>query len=182
MPLIETPIADLFIFEPKIFKDERGYFFESFNARVFEEHHLPFKFVQDNQAKSTYGVIRGLHFQKPPFAQTKLIRVLQGKIWDVVVDIRTDSPTFGQHYCIELSEENQRQLLVPKGFAHGYAVLEEDTVVFYKCDEFYHKEAEGGIYYNDEHLKIDWRIPPEKVLLSSKDQLYPQLQDFTSPF
>lgn len=182
MAFIETGLPGLLIFEPRIFGDERGYFFESYNETIFNSHGLRYKFVQDNQARSVYGVVRGLHFQKPPFAQTKLIRALEGAILDVVVDCRTDSPTFGKVFSIELSAENKKQLLVPKGFAHGYSVLSDTAEVMYKCDEFYNKESEGGVLFNDPALKIDWQIPAGKMILSDKDKLYPVFADIEHVF
>jgi dTDP-4-dehydrorhamnose 3,5-epimerase len=170
MPFIKTPFPGLLVFEPKVFEDNRGYFFESYNQRIFSEEGVEINFVQDNQARSSFGVVRGLHFQRDPFAQTKLIRVLSGKIIDVAVDIRKGSPTYGVAYTILLSAENKKQLLVPKGFAHGYSVISETAEVFYKCDEFYHKEAEGGISLNDPALKIDWQIPADKMIVSEKDK------------
>lgn len=172
MPFIQTGFTGLLVFEPKVFEDNRGYFFESYNQKVFSEEGVQINFVQDNQARSSFGVVRGLHFQKDPYAQTKLIRVLSGKIIDVAVDIRKGSPTYGQAYTILLSAENKKQLLVPKGFAHGYSVISETAEVFYKCDEFYHKETEGGISWNDPALKIDWQIPADKITVSEKDQHY----------
>ena len=157
--LLKLQFPGLLIFEPKVFGDNRGYFFESYNQKVFSEEDIEINFVQDNQASSTFGVIRGLHFQIEPYAQTKLIRVLSGKIIDAVVDLRKNSPTYGKAYTIELSSENKKQLLVPKGFAHGYSVISETAEVFYKCDAFYNKESEGGIAWNDPSLNIDWQIP-----------------------
>jgi dTDP-4-dehydrorhamnose 3,5-epimerase len=168
-----TDFPGLMVFEPKVFGDDRGYFFESYNRNTFSSNEVHIHFVQDNQARSVYGVVRGMHFQKNPFAQTKLIRVLEGKIWDLVIDLRRNSPSHGKVYGIELSAENKKQLLIPKGFAHGYSVLSETAEVFYKCDEFYHKEHEGGIAYNDPSLSIDWKIPVEKMILSPKDLAYP---------
>ncbi len=173
MPFTPTSFPDLLIYEPAVFGDDRGYFFESYNANTFSKDEVNIKFVQDNQARSVYGVVRGLHFQKNPHAQTKLIRALQGAILDVVVDLRKGSPTYGQVFSIELSSENKKQLLVPQGFAHGYSVLSETAEVFYKCDNFYHKETEGGVAYNDPALKIDWKIPANKMILSEKDLHYP---------
>jgi len=177
MPFIKTGIPGLLVFEPKVFEDNRGYFFESYNQNIFQQEGIGIRFVQDNQARSSYGVVRGLHFQKDPFAQTKLIRVLSGSIIDVAVDIRKGSPTYGHAYTILLSAENKKQLLVPKGFAHGYSVISETAEVFYKCDEFYHKEAEGGISFNDPSLKIDWQIPADKMIVSEKDQQYNLLEN-----
>ena len=182
MPFIETGIPDLLIYEPKVHGDSRGYFFESYNANTFKEEGIELVFVQDNQARSSYGVLRGLHYQQEPYAQTKLIRALEGRILDVVVDLRTGSPAYGKVYTIELSAENKRQLLVPKGFAHGYSVLSETAEVMYKCDNFYHKASEGGIIYNDPALNIDWGIPLTEALVSEKDVLLPVLADCTHNF
>src|SRR5690242_17001068 len=172
MPFTKTGIPDLLVFDPIVFGDARGYFFESYNEQVFLKEQVSIRFVQDNQARSVYGVVRGLHFQLDPHSQTKLIRVLEGKILDVVVDLRKDSPTYGKVFTIELSSENKKQLLVPQGFAHGYSVLSETAEVFYKCDAFYNKEAEGGLAYNDPSLNIDWGIPADKMILSQKDLNY----------
>ena len=169
MNIIKTSIEGVIIIEPRLFKDERGYFFESFNQREFEEKVFKTTFVQDNESKSGYGVIRGLHYQKPPFAQSKLVRVIKGAVLDVAVDIRKGSPTFGQHVAVELTEENHRQFFIPRGFAHGFSVLSEEVIFQYKCDEFYHPEAEGVIAWNDTELGIDWKIPRDKVILSEKD-------------
>lgn len=177
MPFLQTGFPGLLIFEPRVFEDNRGYFFESYNQKVFSEEGVEIIFVQDNQARSSYGVVRGLHFQKDPFAQTKLIRVLSGKIIDAVVDIRKNSPTYGKAYTILLSAENKKQLLVPKGFAHGYSVTSETAEVLYKCDEFYQKESEGGISWNDPSLQIDWQIPVGKITVSEKDQQCPLLEN-----
>jgi len=177
MPFIETGIPDLLIYEPKVHGDSRGYFFESYNANTFREEGVEIVFVQDNQARSTYGVLRGLHFQQEPHAQTKLIRALEGTILDVVVDLRTGSPAYGKAYTIELSAENKRQLLVPKGFAHGYSVLSPTAEVMYKCDNFYHKASEGGVIYNDPALQIDWGIPLNEAIVSEKDLVLPVLAD-----
>ncbi len=170
MNIITTEIEGLLILEPKVFGDERGYFFESFSQREFEEKVCKTVFVQDNESKSGYGVLRGLHFQKPPFEQAKLVRVVKGKVLDVAVDIREDSPTFGKHVSVELSEENKRQMFVPRGFAHGFAVLSEEAIFQYKCDNYYMPQAEGGILWNDPALNIDWKIPMEDVILSEKDK------------
>lgn len=170
MNIITTEIEGLLILEPKVFGDERGYFFESFSQREFEEKVCKTVFVQDNESKSGYGVLRGLHFQKPPFEQAKLVRVVKGKVLDVAVDIREDSPTFGKHVSVELSEENKRQMFVPRGFAHGFAVLSEEAIFQYKCDNYYMPQAEGGILWNDPVLNIDWKIPMEDVILSEKDK------------
>jgi dTDP-4-dehydrorhamnose 3,5-epimerase len=182
MPFIKTEFPGLLIFEPKVFEDHRGYFYESYNERAFSEDGVDIYFVQDNQAKSSYGVIRGLHFQLDPHAQTKLIRTLSGSIIDAVVDLRKGSPTYGKSYAIELSAENKRQLLVPKGFAHGYSVISETAEVFYKCDEFYHKDSERGIAYNDPALQIDWQIPADKAVISEKDSSHPLLSEHKSNF
>ena len=170
MNIITSEIEGLLILEPKVFGDERGYFFESFSQREFEEKVCKTVFVQDNESKSGYGVLRGLHFQKTPFEQAKLVRVVKGKVLDVAVDIREDSPTFGKHVSVELSEENKRQMFVPRGFAHGFAVLSEEAIFQYKCDNYYMPQAEGGILWNDPVLNIDWKIPMEDVILSEKDK------------
>lgn len=172
MNVIKTPLEGLLILEPRIFNDDRGYFFESYNANTFKEAiSRDIVFVQDNQARSTKNVLRGLHYQNAPHAQTKLIRAIEGSIWDVVVDLRRDSETYGKWYGCELSAENKRQLLVPKGFAHGYAVLTETAEVFYKCDDFYSKQDEGGLLYSDEELKIDWKINLNDAIVSEKDKI-----------
>jgi dTDP-4-dehydrorhamnose 3,5-epimerase len=176
MPFVKTIFPGLLIFEPLIYKDSRGYFFESYNKKTFSEDEIDIAFVQDNQASSVYGVVRGLHYQSDPFAQTKLIRVLTGTILDVVVDLRHGSPTYGKVYSIELSGENKKQLLIPQGFAHGYSVLSKTAEVFYKCDQYYNKESEGGIAYNDSALDIDWGIPAEKSIISEKDKLHPPFE------
>ena len=182
MEVIKTEIEGVVIIEPRLFKDERGYFFESFSQRDFDKQVRTIHFVQDNESKSSYGVLRGLHFQKPPFAQSKLVRVIKGAVLDVAVDIRKGSPTFGQHVAVELTEDNHRQFFIPKGFAHGFAVLSETAIFQYKCDEFYHPEADGGISILDDSLGIDWRIPTEHAILSEKDTKHPLLKDFESPF
>ena len=182
MPFTPTEFAGLLVFEPRVFEDNRGYFFESYNEAVFHEAGVTMKWVQDNQARSTYGVVRGLHFQAPPYTQTKLIRALQGTILDVVVDIRKEQPTYGKVFSIELSAENKKQLLVPAGFAHGYSVLSETAEVMYKCDNLYNKGAEGGLLPTDPSLAIDWKIPAEAIVLSEKDQVYPTLSQLQSPF
>ena len=182
MNIIETSIDGLLILEPWIFEDSRGYFFESFSQREFDEKVGKITFVQDNESKSSYGVMRGLHFQRPPFTQTKLVRCVKGAVLDVAVDIRKGSPTYGQHVAVELTEENHRQFFISKGFAHGFAVLSETAVFQYKCDEFYHPEADGGISILDGSLGIDWIIPMEKAILSEKDTKHVQLKDFDSPF
>ena len=170
MKIHETGITDLYVIEPKVFFDERGYFFESYNENKFKENNLDYHFIQDNQAKSQYGVIRGLHFQKGEYAQAKLIRVLSGKIIDVAVDIRKNSPTYGKVFSIELSDENKKQLLIPRGFAHGYSVLSKEAVVEYKCDNVYMPSADGGIRYNDKGLNINWKIPEKEQIVSEKDK------------
>ena len=182
MEVIKTAIDGVVIIEPRIFEDSRGYFFESFSQREFDEKVRPITFVQDNESKSSYGVMRGLHFQRPPFAQSKLVRCVKGTVLDVAVDIRKGSPTYGQYVAVELSEENHLAIFIPKGFAHGFAVLSETAVFQYKCDEFYHPEVEGGISLLDDSLKIDWRIPICKAVLSTKDTKNPMLCDFASPF
>ena len=182
MPFILTEFPELLIYEPRIFNDDRGYFFESYNENTFLADGVAMKFVQDNQARSTYGVIRGLHFQLTPHAQTKLIRSLSGSILDVVVDLRKGSPKYGKVFRIELSADNKKQLLVPKGFAHGYSVLTETAEVLYKCDSFYHKESEGGLLFNDPALDIDWQIPADKVLVAQKDLILPGLSSVVSNF
>ena len=182
MEIIKTSIDGVVIIEPRIFKDARGYFFESFSQREFEEKVGKIQFVQDNESMSSYGVMRGLHFQCPPYAQSKLVRCVKGAVLDVAVDIRKGSPTYGQHVAVELTEENHRQFFIPQGFAHGFAVLSETAVFQYKCDNFYHPEADGGISILDESLCIDWRIPVEKAILSEKDKKHPALKEFESPF
>ena len=170
MDIIETAIEGLVIIEPRLFQDDRGYFFESFNQIEFETKVCKTTFVQDNESKSNYGVIRGLHFQKPPFAQSKLVRVVKGAVLDVAVDIRKGSPTFGNYVSVELTEDNHRQFFIPRGFAHGFSVLSENAIFQYKCDNFYHSECEGKIAWNDMDLNISWRIPLEDIVLSSKDK------------
>ena len=183
MKVTRTPIEGLLIIEPKIFRDDRGYFYESFNERIFKaETGFNDTFVQDNQAGSTINVLRGLHYQNPPYAQSKLIRVLQGAIWDVAVDIRKGSPTYGQWYGIELSGDNNLQFLIPPGFAHGYSVLTERANVFYKCDQFYNKETEGGVFYADPSLNIDWKIDLKKAVVSEKDKVQPLLKNANNGF
>jgi dTDP-4-dehydrorhamnose 3,5-epimerase len=182
MPFVRTDIPDLVVFEPKVFEDSRGYFFEAYNEQSFAAEGLHIKFVQDNQSKSSYGVIRGLHYQLNPFAQAKLVRVLEGVILDVAVDIRKGSPTYGKQFAIELSAENKKQLLVPHGFAHGFSVLSETAIVFYKCDQFYNKQSEGGIIYNDPSLNIDWQVPLDKAIVSDKDLQLPLFSACTNTF
>lgn len=173
MVFTKTEIEDLYIIEPQVHADNRGYFYESYNRSEFERNGLFYDFVQDNQSKSQYGVIRGLHYQIAPFAQTKLVRVLEGKVLDVVVDLRSDSVTFGQHFSIELSEDNFKQLLVPRGFAHGFSVLSEIAVFAYKCDNYYNKDSERGIMFNDPKLSIDWQIDKKDQIISAKDLINP---------
>ncbi|PUZ30578.1 dTDP-4-dehydrorhamnose 3,5-epimerase [Chitinophaga costaii] len=182
MPFHETGIPGLLIYEPAIHGDHRGYFFESYNAQTFQGQGINIQFVQDNQARSSYGVLRGLHYQLNPHAQTKLIRVLEGEIIDAVVDIRKGSPTYGKSFAINLSANNKRQLLVPQGFAHGYAVLSPTAEVMYKCDNFYHKASEGGIIYNDPTLQINWGIDLKDAIVSDKDQVLPKLADLEHNF
>ena len=182
MEVIKTAIEGVVIIESKIFKDSRGYFFESFSQREFEEKVRKINFVQDNESMSTYGVIRGLHFQRPPFTQSKLVRCVKGKVLDVAVDIRKGSPTYGQHVAVELSEDNHRQVFIPRGFAHGFAVLSDTAIFHYKCDNFYAPEADGGISIKDSSLGIDWQIPVDKAILSAKDIKNLCLKDFDSPF
>jgi dTDP-4-dehydrorhamnose 3,5-epimerase len=182
MQTIETGFQGLVQLQPKVFEDARGYFFESFNQKDMDFGNLSHDWVQDNQSFSRYGTIRGLHFQKDPFAQAKLIRVLDGRILDVVVDIRQGSPTFGKHFSLELSSENRTQLLVPKGFAHGFSVLSETATILYKCDNYYQAGHEGGIRYDDPELGIDWKLPATSVILSGKDQLLPTLKELPKLF
>lgn len=182
MEVIKTSIDGVVIIEPRIFRDERGYFFESFSQREFDEKVGHIDFVQDNESMSVYGVMRGLHFQRPPYAQSKLVRCVRGKVLDVAVDIRVGSATYGQHVAVELSEENHRQLFIPKGFAHGFSVLSKEAVFQYKCDNFYHPESDGGISILDDSIGIDWQIPAESAILSKKGTANPLLKDFESPF
>ncbi|WP_342988867.1 dTDP-4-dehydrorhamnose 3,5-epimerase, partial [Bacteroides xylanisolvens] len=170
MEIIKTAIEGVVIIEPRLFKDDRGYFFESFSQREFTEKVRKVDFVQDNESKSSYGVLRGLHFQKPPYAQSKLVRVIKGSVLDVAVDIRKGSPTFGEHVSVELTEENHRQFFIPRGFAHGFVVLTEEVVFQYKCDNFYAPQYEGALAWDDPALKIDWKVPADKIILSGKDQ------------
>ena len=182
MEVIKTKIPGVVIIEPRLFPDARGYFFESFSQREFEEKVGKIDFVQDNESKSSYGVLRGLHFQKPPYAQSKLVRVVKGAVLDVAVDIRKGSPTFGQHVAVELTEDNHRQFFIPRGFAHGFAVLTDEVIFQYKCDNFYAPASEGAIAWDDPDLGIDWRVPAEKVILSEKDKKHPRLKEIESPF
>ncbi len=182
MNFIKTAIEGVYIIDPQVFKDNRGYFFESYSKRSFEKEGLFYDFVQDNQSKSSYGTIRGLHFQKGEHAQAKLVRVLKGKVLDVAVDLRSSSPTYGKFVAVELSEENKLSLLIPRGFAHGFAVLSEEAIFTYKCDNFYSKEAEGGIRFDDKDLNIDWKIDLSKAILSEKDKYYPSFKEFKTCF
>jgi len=182
MELIHTPIEGLVVIEPKVFKDARGYFLETYSEERYREAGITAKFVQDNMSCSSYGVVRGLHFQRPPYTQAKLVSCVQGEVLDVAVDLRKDSPTYGQHYSVLLTSENHRQFFIPKGFAHGFSVLSETAVFTYKCDELYHPEADGGILLGDESLGIDWRIPVEDRILSEKDMHHPLLKDLENPF
>lgn len=182
MEVIQTNIKGVVIIEPRLFKDDRGYFFESYSERDFNKQVGEIHFVQDNESKSSYGVMRGLHFQRPPFTQSKLVRCVKGAVLDVAVDIRKGSPTYGQHVAVELTEDNHRQFFIPHGFAHGFAVLSPEAIFQYKCDNFYHPEADGGISILDTSLGIDWRIPTEHAILSEKDTKHPLLKDFDSPF
>ncbi|MCM1300272.1 MAG: dTDP-4-dehydrorhamnose 3,5-epimerase [Alistipes senegalensis] len=177
MKVIPTAIEGVVIIEPDLFGDERGYFFESFSERRFCEQVRSVRFVQDNESKSSYGVLRGLHFQKPPHAQSKLVRVIAGRVLDVAVDIRRGSPTFGQHVAVELTGENHRQFFIPRGFAHGFSVLSDEAIFQYKCDNYYAPQSEGSVAWNDPDLAIDWRIPADKVLLSEKDRHHPRLNE-----
>ena len=177
MNVIKTELEGVVIIEPRIFNDVRGYFFESFSQRDFNQQVREVVFVQDNESKSSYGVLRGLHYQKPPFTQSKLVRVVKGSVLDVAVDIRKGSPTFGKYVAVELTEDNHRQFFVPRGFAHGFSVLSETAVFQYKCDNFYAPKSEGAIAWNDPDIGIDWRIPADKVLLSAKDANHPLLKD-----
>jgi len=182
MKKIETGIPDLYAIEPRVFGDDRGYFFESFSDSWFRENICNTHFVQDNESKSSRGVLRGLHFQKPPMAQAKLVRVVQGEVLDVAVDLRTDSKTYGHSFSILLSDENKRQLFVPRGFAHGFSVLSETAIFSYKVDNFYAPETEGGILWNDPSLNIDWKLANDEVKLSVKDELLEKFENFQSPF
>lgn len=183
MEVIKTDIEGIFIIEPRVWGDDRGYFFESFNAREFaEKTGLNITFVQDNESKSHYGVLRGLHFQLPPYTQSKLVRVVKGRVLDIAVDIRKNSPTYGKWVSCELTEDNHRQFFVPKGMAHGFCVLSKEAVFQYKCDDFYHPEAEGGIAWDDPDIAVQWPIPAENISLSERDKNHPSFKEFTSPF
>ncbi len=177
MELIATPIKDLLIIKPRVFADARGYFLETYNAERYHEAGIAQNFLQDNMSKSSYGVVRGLHFQRPPYSQSKLVSVTVGRVWDVAVDLRKGSPTYGQWHGVELTDENHLQFLIPRGFAHGFSVLSETAIFTYKCDNLYHPEADGGIMFNDPDLAIDWKIPAEKMLLSDKDTKHPLLRE-----
>ncbi len=177
MQVIQTELPGVVIIEPRLFCDDRGYFFESYSQREFDEKVAPIRFVQDNESKSSYGVLRGLHFQKPPHAQSKLVRVIKGRVLDVAVDIRRGSPTFGRYVAVELTEENHRQFFIPRGFAHGFSVLSEAAVFQYKCDNAYAPQSEGALAWDDPDLAIDWRIPADKIILSEKDRRHPRLHD-----
>lgn len=182
MKVIKTSIEDVVIIEPTLFGDSRGYFFESYSQKEFNKQVRPIKFVQDNESKSKYGVVRGLHFQKGKDAQSKLVRVVNGRVLDVAVDIRKGSPTFGKYVAVELTEDNHRQLFIPRGFAHGFAVLSETAIFQYKCDNFYAPQSEGAIAWNDPEIGIDWQLPIEDILLSAKDSNHPMLKDATDLF
>jgi len=182
MNVIRTFIEDVVIIEPRLYEDDRGYFFESFSQKKFQKEVCKTVFIQDNESKSKYGVVRGLHFQRPPFAQSKLVRVIKGAVLDVAVDIRKGSPTFGKHIAIELTEENHRQLFIPRGFAHGFSVLSEDVIFQYKCDNLYAPQYEGAIAWDDSVLDIDWKIPSDKIILSDKDKNSIQLSELITVF
>lgn len=177
MNIIKTEIDGVVIIEPRLFKDDRGYFFESYSEKDFNAQVREIKFVQDNESKSSYGVLRGLHFQKPPYAQSKLVRVIKGAVLDVAVDIRKGSPTFGKHVAVELTEDNHRQFFIPRGFAHGFSVLTPEVIFQYKCDNFYAPQSEGALAWDDPNLGIDWCIPSDKIILSEKDKHHPRLKD-----
>lgn len=182
MQITQTTFSGVLLIQPKVFEDSRGYFFESYSQKSFAENNMAFDWVQDNQSSSAYGVIRGLHYQLNPFAQTKLVRVFRGSILDVMVDIRKGSPQYGKHFAVELSAENKMQILVPQGFAHGFSVLSESAEILYKCDNYYHKNSEAGIIFNDPALNIDWKVPVEKAIVSEKDLLLPRFEDIKSNF
>jgi len=182
MEIIKTPIEGLLVIEPQVFRDARGYFVETYNEERYQQAGISARFVQDNQSCSSYGVVRGLHFQRPPYTQAKLVCCTQGKVLDVAVDLRKGSPTYGQWYSVELSEENKRQFFIPRGFAHGFSVLSNMAVFTYKCDNLYHPEADGGILLSDPDLKINWQVPAEERILSEKDQKHPLLKDLNNPF
>ena len=182
MKIIKTPIEGLLVLEPQLFRDARGYFVETYNEQRYHEAGIDARFVQDNQSCSTYGVVRGLHFQRPPYTQAKLVCCTQGRVLDVAVDLRKESKTFGQWFSVELTEENHRQFFIPRGFAHGFSVLSEKAVFTYKCDNLYHPEADGGILLSDPDLNIDWQVPDSHRILSDKDTKHPLLKDLANPF
>ncbi|WP_314357919.1 dTDP-4-dehydrorhamnose 3,5-epimerase [Porphyromonas catoniae] len=182
MEVIKTAIPEVVILEPKVYQDDRGYFFEAFSEEVFSHLVTPTHFVQDNESRSSYGVVRGLHFQAPPHAQAKLVRVVKGSVLDVAVDLRKGSPSYGTHVAVELSEENHRMLFIPRGFAHGFSVLSPDAIFQYKCDNYYAPQSEGAVAWNDPTLSIDWRVPTSDVILSTKDAHHPCLDEFNTPF
>ena len=182
MNIIQTPIEGLLVIEPQVFKDARGYFVETYNEQRYREAGIDAVFVQDNQSCSSYGVVRGLHFQRPPYTQAKLVCCTVGRVLDVAVDLRKDSPTFGQWYSVELSEENKRQFFIPRGFAHGFSVLSNQAIFTYKCDNLYHPEADGGLLLSDPDLAIDWQVPENLRILSDKDKKHPKMAEFQSPF
>ncbi len=182
MNIIKTEIDGLVIIEPRVFRDQRGYFFEAFSEREFADKVAPVKFVQDNESRSSYGVVRGLHFQRPPFDQAKLVRVVKGRVLDVAVDMRKGSPTYGRYESVELSEDNHRQLFIPRGFAHGFSVLSDEVIFQYKCDNYYAPQSEGAVIWDDPDLAIDWKIPAQDVLLSDKDRRHPRLADLGDVF
>jgi dTDP-4-dehydrorhamnose 3,5-epimerase len=182
MNIIKTPIEGLLVIEPQVFRDARGYFVETYNEQRYREAGIDTVFVQDNQSCSSYGVVRGLHFQRPPYTQAKLVCCTVGRVLDVAVDLRKDSPTFGQWYSVELTEENKRQFYIPRGFAHGFSVLSEQAIFTYKCDNLYHPEADGGLLLSDPDLAIDWQVPADKRIISDKDTKHPRMADFQSPF
>ena len=182
MQVIKTPLEGVLVIEPKVFKDSRGFFVETYNEERYMQAGITARFVQDNMSASTYGVVRGLHFQRPPYTQAKLVSCIEGEVLDVAVDLRKDSPTYGQHFAVELDAESQRQFYIPRGFAHGFSVLSERAVFTYKCDNLYHPEADGGILLTDSALDIDWQIPVDQMILSEKDKNHPLLQDLNNPF
>lgn len=182
MEVIKTAIPEVVILEPKVYQDDRGYFFEAFSEEVFSHLVTPTHFVQDNESRSSYGVVRGLHFQAPPHAQAKLVRVVKGSVLDVAVDLRKGSPSYGTHVAVELSEENHRMLFIPRGFAHGFSVLSSDAIFQYKCDNYYAPQSEGAVAWDDPTLSIDWRVPTQDVILSTKDAHHPCLDEFNTPF
>ena len=182
MEVIKTAIPEVVILEPKVYQDDRGYFFEAFSEEVFSHLVTPTHFVQDNESRSSYGVVRGLHFQAPPYAQAKLVRVVKGSVLDVAVDLRKGSPSYGTHVAVELSEENHRMLFIPRGFAHGFSVLSSDAIFQYKCDNYYAPQSEGAVAWDDPTLSIDWRVPTPDVILSTKDAHHPCFDKFDTPF